>query len=976
MVLPPLTYDSASNFGQESPTITPFGITFGNDRFWLVESRKVSAYHSNGTRDTDSDFDLDSENQTSADGITFWNDRLWVTDITHHKVFAYHSNGTRDADSDFDLLYSASSNPSGITFGNNRFWIVDYNINRVFAYHSDGTRDTDSDFDLDSENDRPTGIMYVSDRIFVTDQDFHVYEYSDDGLLQVTYRLDTDTVSPIGITFANNRIRIVSSSTGMVSAYKLPVRKKYASEYSIKKTVTESVPSEYAINEVITNSIPSQYAIQSVVTKANESEYVIRERLYGDIVYDADFNFTTAAGNTNPSGLTFAKNRILVSDLVDDKIYVYKLNEEGKAVREDGTDSDIALDIDLFVRGITFDRNTDRLWVLDSNKVIAYILSENEDGDLVATRDMDSDFDHIVENIQGITFWNNRLWIVNGESSTNKVFAYNPDTKSRDSDSDFELDEENDHSGGITFGNNRFWITDGNDDKIYAHFSDGRRDSNFDINEVYPPDNPNINPNGVTFANNRLWIVTDNNPDRVLVHRFVSGERYASEYSIKKTVTKTIPSEYAINEVITNTIESQYTIEDIPQRILFHDNDTNEIIAYLIKNNSLVPDQDFTFTYPEDAFGIASQGKDLWSVINFGTSAKKYNTSGQLLDEITLNSANFPEQGLEYHNGILYVLNAGGTRSVYKYNTTNGNEVGNFGVTVGNPRSISIRNDTVYISTLATDRLYAHDLDGIRIAAMDFIIPTSITNVRAMVITGNYVVITDDVSIYLFSFSNFVQGETNTPVATLTHNRNIQGSTHQIFYPIKRIQSEYSITNLVTNAVKSEYTIEGIITKTIPSEYAINEVITNSIPSEYTIEGIITKTIPSEYAINEVITNSIPSEYTIEGIITKSFESQYTIDAVITKNTSSQYSILDVISKSNESEYSVNEIVTNAIESQYVIGGTLTKTIPSEYAINEVITNTIESQYTIEDIPQRILFHDNDTNEIIAYQNKKQQSST
>ena len=843
-------------------------------------------------------------------------------------------------------------------------------------------------------------------------------------------------------------------------------QKKYASEYSIQKIISETIPSEYSVDEIISNEIESQYSIQKTIPKIISSQYSITKIIENSI--PSKYAIQKIISETIPSKYQIVEppQRILFHDndtneiiayriknnsLVPDQDFTFTYPEDAFGLASQGKDLWSVINFGTSAKKYnTSGQLLDEITLnsanfpeqgLEYHNGILYVLNAGGTRSIykydVNNGNEIEHFDITVGNPRSILIKNNVLYI--STLSTDRLYAHDLNGN-RISEMDFILPSTITNVRGMAVSNN--WIVLVDDVFIYLfsleNFVEGAtntpittlantRDiqgatsqifypikriqseysitnlvtnavkseytiegiitktipSEYAINEVITNSIPSeytiegiitktipseyaineVITNSIPSEYTIEGIITNSIPSEYAINEVITKSvpsEYAinevitnsipSEYTIEGIITKTIPSEYAINEVITNTIESQYTIEDIPQRILFHDNDTNEIIAYRIKNNSLVPDQDFTFTYPEDAFGLASQGKDLWSVINFGTSAKKYNTSGQLLDEITLNSANFPEQGLEYHNGILYVLNAGGTRSIYKYDVNNGNEIEHFDITVGNPRSILIKNNVLYISTLSTDRLYAHDLNGNRISEMDFILPSTITNVRGMAVSNNWIVLVDDVFIYLFSLENFVEGATNTPITTLANTRDIQGATSQIFYPIKRIQSEYSITNLVTNAVKSEYTIEGIITKTIPSEYAINEVITNSIPSEYTIEGIITKTIPSEYAINEVITNSIPSEYTIEGIITKSFESQYAIDAVITKNTSSQYSILDVISKSNESEYSVNEIVTNAIESQYVIGGTLTKTIPSEYSILDVITENIPSEYSIDQI--------------------------
>ena len=154
----------------------PRGITFANDRFYVVDDHypnsKVFVYRATGQRDSASDFDLDSENG-NPQGITFANDRFYVVDgHPGRKVYVYHASGQRDSASDFDLD-SENGNPEGITFANDRFYVVGElrggSDNKVYAYQADGERDSASDFNLDSDNRQRSGITFANDRFYVID---------------------------------------------------------------------------------------------------------------------------------------------------------------------------------------------------------------------------------------------------------------------------------------------------------------------------------------------------------------------------------------------------------------------------------------------------------------------------------------------------------------------------------------------------------------------------------------------------------------------------------------------------------------------------------------------------------------------------------------------------------------------------------------------------------------------------------------
>ena len=211
--------------GQPLPTTTiieldasndsPTGITYANDRFYVVDDlrNKVYAYMSSGQRDAASDFDLSSDNY-GPEGITYANDRFYVVDHFKDKVYAYMSSGQRDAASDFDLSPD-NNRPAGITYGNNRFYVVDHFKDKVYAYMSSGQRDVASDFDLSSDNNWPAGITYGNDRLYVVD-DFKdkVYAYMSSGQRDAAsdFDLSSDNNQPAGITYGNNRFYVVEDN--------------------------------------------------------------------------------------------------------------------------------------------------------------------------------------------------------------------------------------------------------------------------------------------------------------------------------------------------------------------------------------------------------------------------------------------------------------------------------------------------------------------------------------------------------------------------------------------------------------------------------------------------------------------------------------------------------------------------------------------------------------------------------------------
>ena len=195
----------------------PDGITFANDRLFVVDGRddEVYAYQASGQRDSASDFDLAISN-SSATGITFANDKFYVIDWLDDKVYAYQASGQRDSASDFDLD-SDNGNPHGITFANDKFYVTDEIDDKVYAYQASGQRDSASDFELDSDNGSPLGITFANERFYVVDAGAldWVYAYQASGQRDSAsdFHLDSAITYSPGITFANGRFYVVYDRT-------------------------------------------------------------------------------------------------------------------------------------------------------------------------------------------------------------------------------------------------------------------------------------------------------------------------------------------------------------------------------------------------------------------------------------------------------------------------------------------------------------------------------------------------------------------------------------------------------------------------------------------------------------------------------------------------------------------------------------------------------------------------------------------
>ena len=193
----------------------PTGITYANDRFYVVDEyrNKVYAYMSSGQRDAASDFNLSPDNDDPT-GVTYANDRFYVVDDTRDKVYAYMSSGQRDAASDFNLSPD-NGFPEGITYANDRFYVVDDTRDKVYAYMSSGQRDAASDFNLFPDNVLSKGIIYANNRFYVVDgYRYKVYAYMSSGQRNTAsdFNLSPDSGFPRGITYSNGKFYLVGRS--------------------------------------------------------------------------------------------------------------------------------------------------------------------------------------------------------------------------------------------------------------------------------------------------------------------------------------------------------------------------------------------------------------------------------------------------------------------------------------------------------------------------------------------------------------------------------------------------------------------------------------------------------------------------------------------------------------------------------------------------------------------------------------------
>ena len=212
-------------FRLDSNNGNPVGMTYANNRFYIVDEYddKVYVYTSSGQSDSDSDFDLDPGN-THPMGMTYANNRFYVVDYYDDKVYVYTSSGERVSSAEF-YLDGDNTDPTGITYANNRFYVGDYRDDKVYVYTSSRQRDWSSDFDLNSSNGNPVGMVYANNRFYVVDyyvDKVYVYTSSGQHDSDSDFDLNSSNDGQWGITYAGNLFYVVDYYVDKVYVYTSP----------------------------------------------------------------------------------------------------------------------------------------------------------------------------------------------------------------------------------------------------------------------------------------------------------------------------------------------------------------------------------------------------------------------------------------------------------------------------------------------------------------------------------------------------------------------------------------------------------------------------------------------------------------------------------------------------------------------------------------------------------------------------------
>ncbi|MCY4490868.1 MAG: ABC transporter substrate-binding protein [Thaumarchaeota archaeon] len=615
-------------FDLHSENVQPRGITFHDNKFWVIDSanKMVFAYESDGTPDEESGFSLQSENDSPL-GITYLNNKFWVVDNQVRKVFAYTADGEYDVDSSFSLPMNDTY--SGITFRDGQFWVVGFRTSTIYACNIDITNEctfeTGSEIKLAPNNRLPVSVMFYSEKIWVTDiLSETLFAYDLDGKYNEQSSLTFEQSSGLsfGLALHDSKVWIASAKQGTVKSF----------DPFTKLDLTVS----YKLD--LGNANPAGMTFYDdrfwLVDREQDRVFVYKfdDGSSTKIVHSLGDEFTFDVLHSNPIGIDYANDRLWIIEFNDGKIHAYDVN---------GThypDAAISL-VSENVSPVGLAINNDKLWVIDQthDSIFAY----NFDG----THDEQSGFSLRPENriTTGITFYDEKIWVL--DSVLNKILAYNIDGSIPDGLSEFTLHPENTNGISIAFQDGKFWVADSEQDEVFAYDTSGIRIPGYQ----FLLDNGNSNPTGIVFADNKFWLVEHD--DRRIYD-------YTAEWEHDPF------SEFILHEM--NQFPDGITFDG--NNLWVVDNRKESLFSYTLDGEFV----DGPFELHRDnkrPTGITFDGDKLWVVDEHEDKLFAYNLNGEFNTTIEILADTDEPSGVVFAGDRFWVID-GGNNHVVAYDTS------------------------------------------------------------------------------------------------------------------------------------------------------------------------------------------------------------------------------------------------------------------------------------------------------------------
>ena len=519
-------FDTLIAAGNDSPSAI-----WGNGAtMWFADTndKKIYAYTvSTKARDAAQDFDtLDDAGNDTPVGI--WSDgkTMWVMDLVDAKIYAYDMDTkARDSDKDLDAPDAAGNfDAKGMWSDGTTIWVADEDDDRIYAYDlSTDTRDTAKEFAtlFDAGNLEASGIWSDGLTMWVSDTENQIFAYSMD-----TKARDTDkeftTLGAAGNEFVGdiwsdgNTMWAIDRTDDKVYSYNMP-----KSDVATLSSLTVDGTGVAGLNADRTSY---EFGLAHDVTQATV-RYAATHKFATVAVVPADADGTAEGHQVN---LTAGQNTVTLTVTAQDTTTTMDVTLNLNR----GVNTDFGWKaVDDFDTIRTAPFNTDAsglwsngttMWVGDTSaeKLHAYNL-------FTKARDADEDFDTLSAAGNAIVYglWSDgtTMWVADTEDD--KIYAYNLSTKARDSAKDFDTlaGASNTAPGGLWSDGTTMWVVDTFDDKIYAYnLSTKARDAGKDFDTLAGAGNEE--PTGIWSDETTMW-VADNEDDKLYAYKMSDKSR-------------------------------------------------------------------------------------------------------------------------------------------------------------------------------------------------------------------------------------------------------------------------------------------------------------------------------------------------------------------------------------------------------------------------------------------------------------------
>ena len=581
-VVNPGMHLSASDFMLADANEAARGIWSDGNTLWVLDSssNKIYAYDlASKAHDSTKDITLDTEN-TDSEGL--WSDgvTIWVSDFQDDKVYAYNlASKARVPIKDFDTLSSANNeSPSGLWSDGVTLWVADWGETHLYAYNLlTKARDPDKEIDLNSANSAPRRIWSDGVTMWVADLGDNIYAYTlatkaRDAAKEFTNLRGAGNTDAGGLWSDGVTLWVADSTDRKVYAYEARTLVDTSSLTSLSTKLAGIAAAPDFIVTAPSTDIPHASTSAVITLKATVSNLggpssMTTLRWYRSDDNSLDTSADTSSGTKAVESLTAGASQMVSDNMV--------------------TTPSMANTYYYFA---CVESVTDEYYENDNCSSGTAVIVVNPGSHLDA-----SDFSLDTQNADASGIWSNGVTLWVADQVDNKIYAYDLDTKARDSDKDITLDTENGGAEGIWSDGVTIWVSDFQDDKIYA----------YDLaSKAYVPAKDfntlnaagNASPSGIWSNGVTLWVAD-------------WGDTKLYAYNL---VTKAHDSDKDIDLESANSAPRRIWSDGVTLWVA----DLNDnIYAYTLATKARDAAKDFTNLDDagnEEAGGIWSDGETLW----------------------------------------------------------------------------------------------------------------------------------------------------------------------------------------------------------------------------------------------------------------------------------------------------------------------------------------------------------------------------